>query len=158
ERPARRHRGRAEELEGLEALDGRVLPRAAERRDPAEEAADRDDDEPARPRRAVAPLERADPDEHADAAAGDDHADRDALARVLHRLAHDPELHRDEVLRLVLLADEVLPELGARALEAVDEAPEHEARAGVPEIPVEDLLGDRADQGADDRRAEVLRP
>jgi len=56
------------------------------------------------------------------------------------------------------LAQEVLPELGRGALEAVDQAPVDEPGAGRAEVPVQDRLGDATEGGAGHRRADVLGP
>src|SRR5688500_9302062 len=116
-----RHPRAPEELEDLESLDRRVLPCAAERRDPPRGPADEKDD-PERRRPADRLLEPPDEPER-------DHHDPDvpdpeqhAKPAALHRLPEHGELHRDGVLRLVLLPEERLVRLRDRALDDVDDA------------------------------------
>ena len=63
---------------------------------------------------------------------GDRQPDPQPLAAPVHQPAEHGELHRDEVLALVLVPEERLPELDRAALEHVDDAEEHDPRAGAP--------------------------
>jgi hypothetical protein len=147
----------AHELQRLKALDGRVLPRAEERRDPAADRRD-PEDRPGRTghrrtRHAVVHGE-----ECAAHGGGDDRANQQAVALALHHVAEDGELHRNEVLALVLVAEKGLPQLDGAAFEHVHDAEERDDAAGrVERGPRDDERDERHDQ-TDERTAQVPGP
>jgi hypothetical protein len=84
------------------------------------------------------------------------HGPADAAA--VDDAAHDVELHRDEVLRLVFLTQVGLVHLDEAALRHVRQAEEHDACPGLGEVEARHGFPADRDQGRDDDAAEVLSP
>jgi hypothetical protein len=76
----------------------------------------------------------------------------------LHDAPSDMELHRDEVLRLVLHPDEPLPQLQAQPLQRVHDPEEDDHPGRAREVHPCHQLYDQRDRGAYQHAPEVLRP
>src|SRR5688572_6506205 len=142
------------ELERLEPLEWRVLPCAAERRDPSSDPADGDDHQPRRQADvALCPPNPIDNEEHG----GEPSRSREELyLPIVYDRALHVELHWDEILRLILDAEKRLPELRDRALDHVYHPEEDHRMRPVREVELRDTVCDHRDHRGEQNRSNVL--